>query len=99
MYKDMLPCGSIVQLTEGEHLVMICGRVVLAEGNDHIFDYMGCFYPDGISGADNMLFFDRGAIERVVFIGFQDEDEIDYRSEVLDKLGELKVVDGEIKEV
>ena len=99
MYKDLLPCGSIVKLTEGDHYVMICGRVVLADGNDHIFDYAGCFYPEGMSGNDNTLFFDRGAIERVLFIGFQDQQELDYQDEVLAELGELKVENGEIKKL
>ena len=98
MYKDLLPCGSIVELKEGEHLVMIIGRVVTAEGNDHIFDYAGCFYPEGLAGNDNTLFFDRAAIERIIFIGFQDKQELEYRDEVLSRLGELKSVNGEIIE-
>ena len=43
-----------------------------------------------------MLFFDREAIERILFVGFQDRQEIEYREQVLDSLGELKVVNGEI---
>ena len=97
MYKDLLPCGSVVKLTEGDHYVMICGRVVLADGNDHIFDYAGCFYPEGMAGSENTLFFDRDAIESVLFIGFQDKQELDYQDEILANLGELKVENGEIK--
>ncbi len=96
MYKDLLPCGSIVRLAEGEHLVMICGRVVLAGGNDHIYDYTGVFYPEGMTGKDNMIFFDRDAIENILFIGFQDKQELEYSTEVLGKTGELKVENGEI---
>lgn len=96
MYEDLLPCGSIVKLTEGEHYVMICGRVVFPAGNDHVYDYMGCFYPEGIASEDKMLFFDSEAIDRVLFIGFQDRQEIEYREQILTGLGELSVNKGEI---
>ena len=43
-----------------------------------------------------MVFFNRDSIEMLVFVGLQDVQELTYRSEVLDELGELAVVDGEI---
>ena len=43
-----------------------------------------------------MVFFNRDSIELLYFVGFQDPQELAYRSEVLDELGELAVVDGEI---
>ena len=98
MYEDLMPCGSVVKLKGDERFVMICGRIVIAEGNDHIYDYTGCHYPEGVSGKDHMLFFDRDTIERTLFIGFQDKQELEYHSFILNKLGELKVVDGEIVE-
>lgn len=96
MYKDMLPIGSIVRLIEGERRLMICGRIVSQAGSDKIYDYVGCIYPQGIEDADNMYFFNRDAIEEVFFIGFQDKEELMFRHEGLDKLGELEIVDGRI---
>ena len=96
MQEALLPCGSIVKLYGGARYVMICGRVVFAYGDDHVYDYTGCLYPEGMAHEDKMLFFDREAIERILFIGFQDRQEIEYREQVLDRLGELKVVNGEI---
>ncbi|MBR3104508.1 MAG: DUF4176 domain-containing protein [Lachnospiraceae bacterium] len=95
-YQDLLPCGSIVKLKDGERYMMICGRVVAADGSDRIFDYVGCLYPEGMSMPDNMYFFDRDAIERILFIGFQDEEELAFREEVLEQLGDLKIENGEI---
>ena len=43
-----------------------------------------------------MFFFNRDAIDRVFFLGFQDAEELAFRSEVLDKLGELEIKDGSI---
>ncbi|MBR1508727.1 MAG: DUF4176 domain-containing protein [Eubacterium sp.] len=96
MYKDLLPIGSVVKLLETERFVMIVGRIVVPEGVDTIYDYVGCVYPEGISSSDDMVFFNRDSIEMLVFVGLQDVQELTYRSEVLDELGELAVVDGEI---
>ena len=43
-----------------------------------------------------MFFFDHDAIAKVFFIGFQDEEELYFHKEVLEKLGELEVRDGKI---
>ena len=43
-----------------------------------------------------MFFFNRDAIETVYFRGYEDQDELDYRHDVLDQLGELEIRDGMI---
>ena len=96
MYKNMLPIGSVVLLKGGEKRLMICGRIQTKAGEDTIYDYSACYFPEGILGADNMFFFNRDSVERVDFIGCQDKEELSFREEVLDRLGELKVVDGQI---
>ncbi len=96
MYKDLLPIGSVVKISDAERYVMICGRIVVPEGTDRIYDYVGCVYPEGISSSNDMVFFNRDAIELLYFVGFQDVQELTYRGEVLDEIGELAVVDGEI---
>ena len=98
-YKDMLPIGSVVRLEGGERYLMIYGRIVCAEGSDKIYDYVSCPYPEGIAKDDDTIFFNREAIEQVLFIGFQDEQELRFREEVLDQLGELAVVNGELVSV
>ena len=82
-----------------EPYVMICGRIVCAQSDDRIYDYVGCLYPEGMGKSDELIFFDRDAIEELYFIGYQDEYELTYRTEILDQLGELKVEDGELVEV
>lgn len=96
MYKDLLPIGSVVLLKGGEKRVMICGRIITCGEKDDIFDYSACYYPEGIVGSDKMVFFNRGDIERVFFIGFQDSEALAFQANVLDKLGELEVRDGRI---
>ena len=96
MYENLLPVGSVVLLKGGEKRIMICGRIQTKAGEDEIYDYVACYYPEGIVDPNNMFFFNRDAIESVYFIGFQDAEELIYRSDVLGKLGELEVRDGQI---
>ena len=96
MYKDLLPIGSVVLLKGGNKRIMICGRIQAKAGDDTIYDYSACYYPQGILGSDSMIFFNRDAIDRVFFLGFQDTEELAFHEEVLDTLGELVIKDGQI---
>ena len=96
MYKDLLPIGSIVVLKGGNVKLMITGRILSDDKLEEVYDYVGCIYPIGITADDDQYFFNRDGIENVLFIGYQDEDELTLRKEVFDKLGALKMQDGEI---
>lgn len=96
MYKNLLPIGSVVLLNGGEKRLMICGRIQAKAGDTAIYDYSGCYFPEGIMDSDSMFFFNRDAIERVDFIGCQDAEELGFRAQVLDTLGELELRDGVI---
>lgn len=96
MYQNLLPLGSVVLLKEGNKRVMICSRVQTRAGEDKIYDYAACYYPEGIISSDGLFFFNHDAIEQVFFIGFQDEEELNFRRDVLSQLGELEVRDGQI---
>lgn len=96
MYKDLLPIGSVVLLNGGDKRVMICGRIQAKEGDDTIYDYSACYYPEGIVDPTSMFFFNRDAIDTVYFLGFQDKEELEFRTTVLDNLGELEIKDGVI---
>lgn len=96
MYKDLLPIGSIVLLKGGDKRIMICGRIQAKDGDDTIYDYSACYYPEGIVDPESMFFFNRDAIDTVYFIGFQDKEELEFKARVLDTLGELEIKDGAI---
>lgn len=98
MHKNLLPVGSVVLLKGGEKRIMVCGRIQANSADGKIYDYSACYYPEGIIDPAGMFFFNADSIERVYFIGFQDEEEIVYRKSVLDNLGELEIRDGAIVE-
>lgn len=94
--KEFLPVGSVVLLRGGSKRIMICGRIQAQAGSDVIYDYSACYYPEGIVDTSSMFFFNRDAIETVYYRGYEDQEELDYRSGVLDQLGELEIRDGVI---
>ena len=98
MYKNMLPIGSVVRTVDAERRLMVIGRIVTTEEKDVIYDYVGTPYPEGASGSDNFYFFNRDQIEELYFIGFQDQEALEFQSAVLDNIGELKIGENGIEE-
>lgn len=77
-----LPIGSVVLLKNGTKRVMIYGRKIKANGEDRVFDYLGCLYPEGALSSKNVILFDHDQIQMVYFIGFQDLEEIAFRQQL-----------------
>lgn len=93
MYENLLPIGSVVLLEGGNKRLMICGRIQARTGDKTVYDYSGCYFPEGIVSSSSMFFFNHENIENVYFIGFQDEEEIAFRRDTLATLPELMVND------
>lgn len=95
MFSNLLPIGSVVRLDHGERRLLVIARVV-ATDNDEIFDYAAVLYPDGLIGLDGLRFFNTDAIECVFALGYQDEEEVHFRNDILANLGTLRVDGGRI---
>ena len=96
MYERLLPIGSIVLLKDVRKRLMITGRIQTRVGDESIYDYSACHYPEGMTGPDSMCFFNHDDIAAIFYMGFQDGEEFEFRSKVLAQIGELEVVDGRI---
>lgn len=77
--KNLLPNGSVVLLKESDHRVMIYGRVQKDKETDKVYDYAGCYYPEGVQDTGKVLLFNSEDIRTLFFIGFQDFEELEYR--------------------
>lgn len=91
MRRNLLPLGSVVLLKGANKRLLICGRIQTKVGECKIYEYSACPYPEGIVDPSKMYFFDHSSIARVYFIGFQDEEELTFRTQRLANLGELEV--------
>jgi len=81
-----LPIGSVVLLKSGSKRIMIYGRKQLQVGKqiEKIeWDYIGCLYPEGNINEEYMYLFNHEQIDKVFFMGYQDEEEYDFLKKLL----------------
>jgi hypothetical protein len=86
----LLPNGSVVLLNGGSKRVMIVGRLQKQDGTDKVWDYSAVLYPEGMIDPSQMFLFDNQNIDRVYFLGFQDADELEYSSYLVDQAEDIK---------
>lgn len=83
MREKYLPIGSVVLLKGGKKRAMITGFCSVAQDNqDKIYDYSGCVYPEGYLSSNQVCLFDHEQIEKIFFVGFEDEEETIFKSKL-----------------
>lgn len=88
--KKVLPLGSVVLLKGAKRYLVVMGYLMVTEGSDKVWDYMGCAYPIGAVSSEATLMFDAKQIDKVVFEGFSDEEGETFRKKVYDSIGDEK---------
>lgn len=70
-----IPLGSVVVLETTDQKILVIGRGLNVGdiGIEYYFDYCGVSYPDGIIG-DRVLYFNHSSVQRVLFEGYDDDD-------------------------
>lgn len=86
--KDLLPLGTILLLKGGSKRLMICGRFQTKVDTGEMYDYSGCYYPEGIINPRELFLFNNKDIDKVFFMGFQDPDEFKFKVFANQKLQE-----------
>lgn len=79
--NGLLPIGSVVLLKNSTKRVMIMGvcQGTVSEGERRIYDYVGCFFPEGYMSADKNFLFNQDQIDRLFAIGYQDEESLKFK--------------------
>ena len=88
--KEILPLGSVVLLKDAKRYLVVMGYLMIQEGEDKVWDYMGCAYPVGAVSSETTLMFNRNQIDEVIFEGFSDEEGETFRKKVYDSIGDEK---------
>ena len=91
-YDKFLPLGSIVKLKDAEKLLMIVGYGFTGKINNanKLFDYCSCLYPEGILDPNKSILFDHDSIDKIVWLGFEDEGSTLWREFLIDNYDDIK---------
>ena len=82
MLSGFLPIGSVVLLENSTKRVMIIGvlqQQIKDDGEKVIWDYSGCFYPEGYMGPDKCFLFNNDQIAKIYSVGYQDEEQFAFK--------------------
>ena len=83
MKEKYWPIGTVVLLKGGKKRAMITGFCSVAQENqDKIYDYSGCVYPEGYLSSNQVCLFDHDQIEKIFFVGFEDEEEKSFKEKL-----------------
>lgn len=98
MTVDYLPIGSVVLLEDGEKKLMITGFCTIPEESpDEVYDYCGCLFPEGVVSSDEIYVFDHDQIQDVLFVGYENEEQKEFKKDLIDNINEM-YSDEEIEE-
>lgn len=93
--NKFLPIGTIVKVKDSKELFMITSYCVFPTGTElksskeiapkrKMYEYGGCFYPQGILSSDIALAWNHGDITEVVHKGYVNDDYNEF-NEILNK--------------
>ena len=93
MFTGLLPIGSVVLLKDSTKKVMItgfCQKEITEGAEERIWDYSGCIYPEGYLGPNQVYLFNGNQIERIFAVGYQDEEQFEFKVKADAVLDELR---------
>lgn len=97
--KKMLPIGSVVTLQEGTKKLMIVGRFQQDVMEDKAYNYTAVLYPEGTLNTNEMFLFNREDIAHIYFMGYQCQEEIQFREYAVEQLKKIGMLEPEEKEM
>ena len=89
--KEYLPLGSVVLLKGATKKIMITGFAsVSPDTGDKVYDYSGCFFPEGFIDYDEVFVFDHDQIDTICYTGYQDEEEKEFMKKLTEELSNIQ---------
>ena len=80
--EDLLPIGSVVNILDLEHRLMIVGIKQINLDDNHEYDYVAVPYPEGQIGIDSQVLFNNQDVTNVSFIGCQDSERFAFLEQI-----------------
>ncbi len=78
--EKYLPIGSVVLLEGDTKKLMITGFCSSTDEEEKEYDYSGCAYPEGIISLDEIYLFDHNQIKEISFVGYESEEEKEFKT-------------------
>ena len=88
MEEKYLPIGTIILLKGATKKLMIAGYCPQTDKEE--FDYSGCIWPEGILSSDQTPLFNHNQIEKIVSLGFIDDEQKQFISNLKIAVSKLK---------
>ena len=89
-YARFLPIGTVVLLKGAKKRLMITGFCSFDDAKkDKAYDYTGCLYPEGIISSKQMALFNHNQIEKIYYLGLQDQEEKSFKEKLNNELKKL----------
>ena len=76
---EYLPLGSVITLKNGNKKLMIVGRAQVHVSSGKKFDYSSCLWPEGMIDSKSFYLFNQEDIDKIFYIGMQNEEEFQFR--------------------
>lgn len=90
MFAGLLPIGSVVVVGNSKKKVMIVGVCQKSGSDGKIWDYTGVVFPEGYIDAKKMFLFNNDQITKVMALGYQDEEQLEFKKKVDNVMKTLK---------
>lgn len=91
MEEKYLPVGSVCMLKGGQKAVMVVGYGIQPKENPNVvYDYLGALYPEGIVTMDQNMVFNHENIDRVLFKGYETEEQKSFNKQIIEIIGQMK---------
>ena len=91
MEEKYLPVGSVCMLKGGQKAVMVVGYGIQPKENPNVvYDYLGALYPEGIVTMDQNMVFNHENIDRVLFKGYETEEQKSFNKQIVQIIGQMK---------
>lgn len=84
-----LPLGTVVTLKGSHKRLMIIGRGQQEVRTGRLYAYAAVAWPEGLISARTTCMFNPEAIGHLIFIGLQDEQEMQFREQIDEQWAEI----------
>jgi len=98
MNKELLTIGTVVQLKNANHAIMIIGFFPQAKERieNKVYDYLGCHFPEGLEDTTKSLVFNEDDIDKILHVSYSDNLDKAFRKQLL--LDKAKIIQ-EVEEI